>query len=749
MKLIADRYQIIEHLGQGGMGDVYRGVDTQTQDVVAIKNLRGGINDDTQILERFRREGAILKELNHPNIVKMLDMVQEDGTNYLIMEFIDGGDLSQMLKKRGKIPFDEAIKLSLELADALSRAHHLGIVHRDIKPANVLIAPDGTPRLTDFGVARIEAAERMTGTGMSVGTLDYMPPEAINGEPVDASGDIWGFGVMLYEIITGERPFTGESTLILMTNILTKPAPDIRDRAPDAPQDLQDLIQQMLEKDPQFRLRSARQLGAALEALSRGAPVNLQRLDTPRITPVKTATALDVPPETLPLNDSMTPETPSKRRFPVGVPVLAVLLVTIIGVFLVASSALNKPDTPASTPASGDGAVSDIVADASAEATDEVQSVMTTAEPAPEGYEWMTMDELSLLVPSGWTELNMDGLITMVRNSLTSESDFARLDSGINFWEQQREGVSYMNWLNLEGIAIFIEDTGLALTDETQDERIRELGRLAEFNSMEETEPVELSSGQARHYVAEMDVNNVTMNLNLYLLQQNATQYIFLFGGRIDRTTSLQTVADVVLPSVRIGNPIQAETTSEPITLSLPEDWKVVNGEGYTFGIPSNWATLPPNMDLVRSSLELTIPGENVDRVLAGLGPFNVSLLFGTFNLESSVTGSVLTLLSSELSMDYVVSYFETLQQVMYEGVRLENFSQETLSLPAGTARQTMSRIIDDEGRSTYMGRFTIIETPQEFYIISMILPESGYEAWESTLNQILESFAVTPSEDQ
>ena len=148
----------------------------------------------------------MLRELNHPNIVKMLDMIQHEGTYYLIMEYIEGGDLADLLKARGKLSVNDAIKLALELAAALSRAYHLGIIHRDIKPANVLIAPNGTPRLTDFGVARMDTEDRLTGTGVAVGTLDYMPPEAINGEAVDARGDIWAFGVMLYEISERHPP---------------------------------------------------------------------------------------------------------------------------------------------------------------------------------------------------------------------------------------------------------------------------------------------------------------------------------------------------------------------------------------------------------------------------------------------------------------------------------------------------------------------------------------------------------------
>jgi serine/threonine protein kinase len=211
-----DRYQFLEKLGQGGMGEVYKGRDTRSDTFVAIKQIHSTISNDDTVIERFRREGQALTDLNHPNIVKMLDMIEQDGKHYLVTEYISGGDLATALKQRGKLSVEESLKMGLGLADALSRAHQLGIIHRDIKPANVLIAADGSPRLTDFGVAHMESEERLTGTGMALGTLDYLPPEVANGLAADARADVWAFGVLLYEMLTGQRPFRGSTTFLLL-----------------------------------------------------------------------------------------------------------------------------------------------------------------------------------------------------------------------------------------------------------------------------------------------------------------------------------------------------------------------------------------------------------------------------------------------------------------------------------------------------------------------------------------------------
>lgn len=272
---IAGRWEIIATIGQGGMGDVFRGMDHETGDPVAIKLLKPDILDTApHLVERFRREGELLRQLNHPNIVRMLDMVEENDLHYIIMEYVPGGDLRDLLVRQVPLPLDRTLEIALDLADALTRAHRLNVIHRDIKPANVLLAADGTPRLTDFGIARISGATGLTDTGMLAGTLHYASPEVCSAQPVDARADIWGLGVILFEMLAACRPFDGDQPAAVISAILTQPPPDLEALRPDAPVGLVDLIYRMLEKERTARIPSVRQVGAELEAILHGARIN-------------------------------------------------------------------------------------------------------------------------------------------------------------------------------------------------------------------------------------------------------------------------------------------------------------------------------------------------------------------------------------------------------------------------------------------------------------------------------------------
>ncbi len=274
-QLITNRFLIGDPdrdlLGRGGMGEVYRATDSQTGETVAVKALNPNVlAHDPDLLARFLREGEALRQLNHPNIVHMIAACEEDGCHYLVMEYVPGRSLQQLLDAEHRLPPQRAIEISLDLADALTRAHRLGIIHRDLKPANVLLAADGTPRLADFGLAHLAAASPLTQSGMLMGTVDYLSPEACRGEPLDERADIWAFGVMLFEMLSGQAPFGGDSLTARLTAILTRPVPDLAALVPGLPDGLVDLVYRMLEKDRQQRIPSVRLVGAELEALLKG-----------------------------------------------------------------------------------------------------------------------------------------------------------------------------------------------------------------------------------------------------------------------------------------------------------------------------------------------------------------------------------------------------------------------------------------------------------------------------------------------
>ncbi len=268
--IVAGRYELGTVIGAGTTGTVYRGRDLKSNEPVAIKVLHPEIIINApELLERFRREGEALRRLDHPNIVEVIATVEENGQHYLIMEYVAGGSLATKLQQQTTIPVDQTIALSLELADALTRAHHLKILHRDIKPANILLSLDGTPRLTDFGLARMNNSPSITTTGSMIGTPYYLSPEACYQQDVDERTDIWAFGVVIYEMISGRRPFTGDTLFDVTYAIKNQPVPEWALQRDDIPPALVELITGMLRKDRPARIGSARQVGVELEKIQK------------------------------------------------------------------------------------------------------------------------------------------------------------------------------------------------------------------------------------------------------------------------------------------------------------------------------------------------------------------------------------------------------------------------------------------------------------------------------------------------
>lgn len=270
------RYTRHERIFSGAHADVFRGQDPESGDVVAIKQLKAHIvSSDAEMVARFIREGELLRKLNHRNIIRILDVVEEDGQKSIIMEYVEGGSLRDLLDREGALSPARVLDIALPLADALVLAHESGVIHRDLKPDNVLIASDGTPRLTDFGLARLLNTQvRLTQHGAFMGTLAYMSPEAINGEELDARSDIWSFGVMLYEMLAGERPFNAQPVSSLLSSILYGSLPNIRQANPDVPESFALLLAQILVRRREQRLSSMRRLATILEAIRNGDPVD-------------------------------------------------------------------------------------------------------------------------------------------------------------------------------------------------------------------------------------------------------------------------------------------------------------------------------------------------------------------------------------------------------------------------------------------------------------------------------------------
>jgi serine/threonine protein kinase len=266
--IIGGRYEVGELLGEGGMGAVYRGVDTQTGTPVAVKILKPEVaTHSPEQVERFRREAEAVYQLDHPNIVKVFGAFVYEGVYCIVMEYMGGGSLRAMLKRDKRLPIFYTLNLALDLCDALTRTHRLKIVHRDIKPDNVLLSDDSVPHLTDFGQAHIADAESLTRVGQVIGTPHYIAPEILLGHPIDPRADIWSFGVMLYEMVSGFQPFMADNNADLMMAILKQPVPDLKKLRPDCPPKLAQLVTLMLAKDREARIFSVREVGAHIEQI--------------------------------------------------------------------------------------------------------------------------------------------------------------------------------------------------------------------------------------------------------------------------------------------------------------------------------------------------------------------------------------------------------------------------------------------------------------------------------------------------
>jgi serine/threonine-protein kinase len=271
-KLFDGRYKIVRKLGAGGMADVYLAEDQELGRRVAIKILNDRHANDDQFIERFRREAKNAAALNHPNIVSIYDRGEAEDTYYIAMEYLDGRTLKELVVGRGPAPVNVAVEYARQILSALRFAHRHGIVHRDIKPHNVLVDREGRVKVTDFGIARAGTSQ-MTEAGSIVGTAQYLSPEQARGTEVDQRSDLYSLGIVLYELLTGQTPFDGDTPVeIAMKHLSAIPRPPSQIRR-DVPRELDMVVLRALAKDPADRYQSADEMEADLERVLRGAPV--------------------------------------------------------------------------------------------------------------------------------------------------------------------------------------------------------------------------------------------------------------------------------------------------------------------------------------------------------------------------------------------------------------------------------------------------------------------------------------------
>lgn len=271
IEVLGERYELLDPIGRGGMATIYRGRDTRMDRAVAIKVLREVYSTDPKFVTRFQREAKAASALQHPNIVQVYDYGQTDGNYFIVMELVEGTDLRRYLRSRGVLDVDRAIIIAHDVALGLGAAHRRSIVHRDVKPQNILVGKGGSIKLTDFGIASVYKdinAERLTTTGMTLGTVQYYAPEQAQGEIVSPAADVYALGIVMYEMLTGRTPFDGDTPVaVAMQHIQDPPVPP-SELNPGIPQALEDIILRCLEKIPEMRFRDGSQLARALESLA-------------------------------------------------------------------------------------------------------------------------------------------------------------------------------------------------------------------------------------------------------------------------------------------------------------------------------------------------------------------------------------------------------------------------------------------------------------------------------------------------
>ena len=257
---ISDRYQIIKSIGEGGMANVYLAYDTILDRNVAVKVLRGDLSNDEKFVRRFQREALAASSLSHPNIVEVYDVGEDNGEYYIVMEYIEGKHLKNLLKKRGKLTLSEAVDIMLQITDGMAAAHDSYIIHRDIKPQNIMILENGLVKITDFGIAMAMNATQLTQTNSVMGSVHYLPPEQASGQGSTLQSDIYSMGIVMYELLTGELPFKGDNAVEIALKHLKEPIPDIREKLPNVPNSIYNIIKKATAKNPKNRYNDAREM---------------------------------------------------------------------------------------------------------------------------------------------------------------------------------------------------------------------------------------------------------------------------------------------------------------------------------------------------------------------------------------------------------------------------------------------------------------------------------------------------------
>lgn len=330
-KILSQRYELEEKIGDGGMAAVYRGRDLRLNRVVAIKILHPHHAADLNFRKRFIHEAQSAANLRHPSIVDIYDEGEEDRQHYIVMEFVDGSDLKSMILRYKQLPVQQVLQIAAAIADGLDAAHQLGMVHRDVKPQNILVTHDGTAKITDFGIAKSSLSTAQTDTGVTFGTADYISPEQARGQPATAQSDIYALGVTIYESLTGQLPFTGDTAVaVALQHVGSKPPP-IRRHNPNVSPALEQLVMRALAKNPAERPTTARDFAQLLRAQEESEVRDTAHQPPYRATnSARSATSISSGMRNMPPLRSPTTPLPSREGREFGGFIILLLLLTLV-----------------------------------------------------------------------------------------------------------------------------------------------------------------------------------------------------------------------------------------------------------------------------------------------------------------------------------------------------------------------------------------------------------------------------------
>ena len=563
---INDRYEIIKTIGEGGMANVYLANDTILDRKVAIKVLRGDLSNDEKFIRRFKREALSVSNLSHPNIVEVYDVGEEDGNYYIVMEYIEGKTLKQLLQKRGALTLNEVIDIMTQLTDGLAHAHEAYIIHRDIKPQNIMIEDNGLVKITDFGIAMALNSTQLTQTNSVMGSVHYLPPEQANGKGSTVKSDIYSLGILMYELLTGSVPFKGDTAVEIALKHMKEKIPSIRKQNPTIPQSVENIVLKATAKNPKNRYDNVRDMYKDLQtALQRDNEKRLvyeypeNDLEETKVIPQVTKEVkqvIDKPTvkEEDIDDDSVLKEKDEKNKLPI---ILAVVLlgtlIVLAGVYLLITSKDVK-----------EVKVPNVVGLTTEEAIKKIKE---------KGLEYTTKSEESTTVeegkvirtePKAGSTRTKKSTITIVESS---GKEYVVLEdyTGQNYYEIKGK-------LEAKGIKVEMKTKSVENASEYKDKKDNIISQEPAFNKDEETKLY--ANDSVVLYIPEVDVypDMVAEKWTLSQVEDFVKEYNLTLDKSYKETDEVE--EDIVLSQNRaVGDPIYEGYTLK-ITLSKKPEKK-------------------------------------------------------------------------------------------------------------------------------------------------------------------------------